>query len=297
MDGRAEIDDILDAALDDLGDDERKVAQRENRSTSQLNTSTARHSTAEGGEGEKLAVFGPMPDQKEIIPNEKEEHLVASLEDMMSQLMKLGEEIGEGDGERGSGDPSVSDADSMRALDDLMKQMSGQLVELQRESEGGKKELRDARKKTSKKYKSAKQSAKEKDYSKSTEGGISPKMSNIGSSSDSGVDRAVSRLLSDMARAPTGGPSDTQDDIPKLPETNNLDSAAVEEMGEEVINSMIEQFGKFQQSGDSDEVVDGMMRQLLSKELMYDPMKQVCERFPRWLAESKDKLSENEYER
>jgi Pex19 protein family len=43
-----------------------------------------------------------------------------------------------------------------------------------------------------------------------------------------------------------------------------------------------------------DEFVDGMMEQLLSKELMYEPMKQVTEKFPAWLDRHKNDLSEEE---
>jgi peroxin-19 len=46
-----------------------------------------------------------------------------------------------------------------------------------------------------------------------------------------------------------------------------------------------------------DEFMDGMMEQLLSKELMYEPMKEVCLKFPNWLSENKDKLSDEEYQR
>ncbi len=45
------------------------------------------------------------------------------------------------------------------------------------------------------------------------------------------------------------------------------------------------------------QVVDGMMKQLLSKEFMYEPMKDICNQFPKWLAENKQKIDEKEYER
>lgn len=32
------------------------------------------------------------------------------------------------------------------------------------------------------------------------------------------------------------------------------------------------------------QVIDGVMRQLLSKDLMYEPTQQICEKFPEWLA-------------
>lgn len=43
-----------------------------------------------------------------------------------------------------------------------------------------------------------------------------------------------------------------------------------------------------------DAIVDGMMEQLLSKDLMYEPMKQVADQFPAWLEENKDILSEGD---
>ena len=45
------------------------------------------------------------------------------------------------------------------------------------------------------------------------------------------------------------------------------------------------------------DVVNGMMKQLLGKDLMYEPMKEMCDRFPKWLAENKAKLKDEEYQR
>lgn len=46
-----------------------------------------------------------------------------------------------------------------------------------------------------------------------------------------------------------------------------------------------------------DDIVDGMMEQLLSKDLMYEPMKQVADRYPAWLAANQDSLAETELEK
>ena len=35
------------------------------------------------------------------------------------------------------------------------------------------------------------------------------------------------------------------------------------------------------------QVIDGVMKQLLSRDLMYEPTKQICEKFPEWLATNK----------
>ena len=43
-----------------------------------------------------------------------------------------------------------------------------------------------------------------------------------------------------------------------------------------------------------DAIVDGMMEQLLSKDLMYEPMKHVADQFPAWLEGKEDTLSQAE---
>jgi peroxin-19 len=50
------------------------------------------------------------------------------------------------------------------------------------------------------------------------------------------------------------------------------------------------------EGGDTDDFMDGMMEQLLSKELMYEPMKQVTEKFPAWLESKKVELSPEEWD-
>ena len=45
---------------------------------------------------------------------------------------------------------------------------------------------------------------------------------------------------------------------------------------------------------DPNSIVDGMMEQLLSKDLMYEPMKHVADQFPAWIEEKKESLSQAE---
>ena len=96
-----------------------------------------------------------------------------------------------------------------------------------------------------------------------------------------GVDSTVEKLLSDMAK--------------KGASEEGIEAAQMEQMGEGMMESIMKEFEKMGQKGDADDVVNGMMKELLSKELMYEPMKQVNERFPRWLAESKPHLSDADY--
>ena len=42
-------------------------------------------------------------------------------------------------------------------------------------------------------------------------------------------------------------------------------------------------FEKLGEKEDFQDIMDGMMRQLLSRDVMYDPMKQITAKFPEWL--------------
>merc|ERR1719198_212318 len=76
-----------------------------------------------------------------------------------------------------------------------------------------------------------------------------------------------------------------------------MSSTQVEGFGEEMMNNMMAEFEKLGEKEDFNQVVDGMMRQLLSKELMYEPVKSVCEKYPEWLAIQVESLPTDEYER
>ena len=101
--------------------------------------------------------------------------------------------------------------------------------------------------------------------------------------SDNDVDRTISKLLNDMA---TAGAQD--DGASHAPEDE-----------EEMFQNMMKELEKMGNGTggafDQDAVVDGMMQQLLSKDIMYEPMKQVTERFPCWLEANKQSLSEEEF--
>jgi len=90
------------------------------------------------------------------------------------------------------------------------------------------------------------------------------------------VDRTISRLMEDMASM-----GNAEDDDP------TGDPRMMEEM--------MKEFEKMRGDWNADDMIDGMMGQLLSKDLMYEPMKQVTELFPEWLQENKSKLSEEDY--
>jgi signal recognition particle GTPase len=74
-----------------------------------------------------------------------------------------------------------------------------------------------------------------------------------------------------------------------------FEASKLEEVGETMMEDMMQQFEALGEKEDYNEVIDGVMRQLLSKDLMYEPTKQICNKFPEWLANNKQNLSELEY--
>jgi len=75
-----------------------------------------------------------------------------------------------------------------------------------------------------------------------------------------------------------------------------IDASKMEEAGEGMMEDMMAQFEALGEKEDYNEVVDGVMRQLLSKDLMYEPTRQICDKFPEWLALHKKNLSDAEYD-
>jgi len=96
-------------------------------------------------------------------------------------------------------------------------------------------------------------------------------------SSSTEVDRTISRLLDDMASAPGMNDSDATDE-------------------QAMMEDLMKEFEKMNENFNADDVIDGMMEQLLAKELMYEPMKQVTDKFPEWLKTNKGTLAPHEYD-
>ena len=317
-----EVDDILGAALDALddldggrSDDEQQpsAATSTEPSGSPPDGSPAQEST------QNKVYFGPEPPppapagsaaSSPATKTSSASKQGASLEDTMSQLLRAGEALQKSAG--GVGDADDIDLEGAeKMLDEIMGQLQlGGLGDLM----GGLDETGNDNKSSADTTKSSKATTttKKAEEKKSAAGTAEPKASGSKfsakkksaasstpkangngspSSTEADVDRAVQRLLSDMAKAGT----DDDDAIPDLDALMN--GGNMEAMGEEMMESMMKELSAFGASGDADDVVDGMMRQLLSKDLMYEPMKQVCDRFPAWLAESKAQLSEEEYQK
>ncbi|KAL4392955.1 hypothetical protein AHAS_Ahas02G0003700 [Arachis hypogaea] len=64
-----------------------------------------------------------------------------------------------------------------------------------------------------------------------------------------------------------------------------------------MMEDWVKQFEDLAGSQDMESIVETMMRQLLSKEILHDPMKEIGERYPKWLEEHKSSLSKEDYDR
>ncbi|GAB2216931.1 hypothetical protein Droror1_Dr00000082 [Drosera rotundifolia] len=70
------------------------------------------------------------------------------------------------------------------------------------------------------------------------------------------------------------------------------------ELGKDaLVEEWIKQFEDFAGPQDVESIVETMMQQLLSKEILHEPMKEIGERYPQWLEEHKAGLSEKDYKR
>ncbi|CAI9099316.1 OLC1v1036111C1 [Oldenlandia corymbosa var. corymbosa] len=76
---------------------------------------------------------------------------------------------------------------------------------------------------------------------------------------------------------------------PKAPGENLGNDAMMEDW--------VKQFEELAGSQDMESIVETMMQQLLSKEVLHEPMKEIGERYPKWLDDNIAKLSTEEYQR
>ncbi len=100
------------------------------------------------------------------------------------------------------------------------------------------------------------------------------------------------KMLQDLFQGlmAAGGADSSADGMPNMDKIPDLENLFVGLGGGEASAGSGEAFN-------TDDFMEGMMEQLLSKELMYEPMKQVTEKFPAWLSSKKDELTPEEWEK
>ncbi|XP_042505926.1 peroxisome biogenesis protein 19-2-like isoform X1 [Macadamia integrifolia] len=64
-----------------------------------------------------------------------------------------------------------------------------------------------------------------------------------------------------------------------------------------MMEDFVKKFEKLAGSQDMESIVETMMEQLLSKEILHEPMKEIAERYPKWLEDHASGLSKEEYDR
>lgn len=207
-------------------------------------------------------VQGPMPLAATTDPSE----MAMGIDEMMKQLMQGGAS------QEGQADEFLG-----KLLQEMQSQIGTELEELEKSSPKNKK----AKPKTGDSNKKTGDSNK-KNATQSTQ---TQEKSSKKQSGDNDVDQAIASLIEGMA---------TQ---AKLDEPDLNGPATSNGSEDELLKSMMNQLGEgFGDDVNADALIDGMMEQLLSKELMYEPIKKVTEKFPDWLEENKGKLPEAEYE-
>lgn len=71
----------------------------------------------------------------------------------------------------------------------------------------------------------------------------------------------------------------------------------LDDFAENLMGQVAQEFESMAGKDDFESFMGGMMKQLLSRDVMYTPLKQVCDKFPEWLADNQPKISEEEYTR
>ncbi|KAG0488613.1 hypothetical protein HPP92_007198 [Vanilla planifolia] len=66
---------------------------------------------------------------------------------------------------------------------------------------------------------------------------------------------------------------------------------------EGMVEDFVKQFEDLAGSQDMESIIETMMQQLLSKEVLQEPMKEIGERYPKWLEAHKERLGKEEYDR
>ncbi|KAG0277261.1 Peroxisome chaperone and import receptor [Linnemannia exigua] len=79
--------------------------------------------------------------------------------------------------------------------------------------------------------------------------------------------------------------------------SDQVDAQVAEDSEEALMAEMMKQMEGMAEGGDFQNVLEGMMEQLMSKDILYEPMLDLQNKYPQWLKDNKDKISVEEYAR
>jgi peroxin-19 len=212
---------------------------------------------------------------------------VSSLEDMMKQFATEMQSVSE------SGDGPGLDMTDEKSLDAMLKKMMFGM-----EGGGGGREQHASTivgnkniPPTSTKNKKSTSNNNNTINSNSSNDRTAPKTKKV---SNNDVDESINRLLNGINQTSSSS-STTNENNPMMMGMEGIDPSQIEQFSTNIMSSIMSEFDKMGSKQDTDTVIDSVMKQLLNKELMYEPMKEVCSRFPTYLASNKDILSNEEY--
>ncbi|ORX97581.1 Pex19 protein [Basidiobolus meristosporus CBS 931.73] len=103
---------------------------------------------------------------------------------------------------------------------------------------------------------------------------------------------------SSTSTAPASFQEKVEQTMNKLRDSSEQVQAEVnEESSDAMLSEMIKQMESLTGSGEFDNVVEGMMGQLLTKDILYEPMRELASKYPDWLKANKEALAPEEYKR
>ncbi|ORX46263.1 Pex19 protein [Hesseltinella vesiculosa] len=119
---------------------------------------------------------------------------------------------------------------------------------------------------------------------------------------DSNVEAARSVPPSSVPKPASATPASFQDTIAqtmnKLKDSSKEVESSINEEGEDAFMAeLMKQMEGLAENGDFENVLEGMMSQLMSKEMLYEPMKDLVGKYPAWLEANKASTEKDQYEK
>jgi len=286
---QAELDSILDAALDELDDDDDDDDDDVDSDSSNNDDSADCDGNGDGDEPnavvEKRPIFGPQilpsttkepPSPSRVStalpPSSQKNTLISPEEEAIKDMMRHMEAL------------FPPDEESLKSSAQVTKQTK-------EESYNNSSNSKSSKPKNTVDTKNNGESREKQTSKKSAATGKGSKKSSSGDHEK--MEETMTKLFEQLSQSFEGNGNDFDDD--QFPGFDGLGDDFMKEMAKEW-ESTLSGNGEEGQEEVVGQVVDGMMKQLLSKEFMYEPMKDICDSFPTWLAENKSKLNEKDYE-
>ncbi|KAL2525167.1 Peroxisome biogenesis protein 19-2 [Abeliophyllum distichum] len=125
--------------------------------------------------------------------------------------------------------------------------------------------------------------------------------------SNENIDDGKGGQKQDSSSSPIGGVQGLGMGLPDLKEeaVKGLESVTGSKLppggenfgSDAMMEDWVKQFEELAGSQDMESIVETMMQQLLSKEILHEPMKEIGERYPKWLEDNKASLTNEEHAR